>query len=145
RLWLSNAKPWNQRVTADAEGVGAMPRCAMMRSSFSVSSRDSSLDLVKKEAMLRSKIQIETRQWQMASRHPQEWGDRQQIDVKNEWALLPPEDPHRRADDRTAMTRELNKPPMQPPPLVYRWEEPPEGPEPGGSGWQLRSVTVRDG
>src|SRR5262249_50300839 len=28
------------------------------------------------------------------------------------------------------------EPPMQPRPLVYRWEEPPEEPEPSGSGWQ---------
>src|SRR5262249_5316240 len=39
---------------------------------------------VKKEAMLRSKIRSETRQWQIARRHPQEWGDRETVDIKND-------------------------------------------------------------
>ena len=100
---------------------------------------------VKKEAMLRSKIRIETRQWQLARRHPQEWGDRQTIDVKNDWALLTEDERRRKAEELIAMIRELREPPMQPPPLVYRWEEPPEEPEPGGPGWQPRRVTGRRG
>jgi len=97
---------------------------------------------VKKEAMLRSKLRIETRQWQMARRHPQEWGDRQQIDVKNDWALLTEEERRRKAEEVIQMIRELREPPMQPPPLVYRAEEATDGPEPGGIGWQPRSATV---
>src|SRR5215472_14818674 len=96
------------------------------------------LDLVKKEAMLRSKIRIETRQWQMARRHPQEWGDRQQIDIKDDWSLLTEDERRRKADELIAMIRELREPPMQPPPLVYRWEELPEEREPVGIGWQPR-------
>ena len=33
-----------------------------------------------KELVLRSKLRIEARQWQMARLQPQQWGDRQQID-----------------------------------------------------------------
>jgi len=40
------------------------------------------------EAMLRSKIRIEARQFHMNWLHPQQWGDRQQIDVKNDWSWL---------------------------------------------------------
>jgi hypothetical protein len=95
---------------------------------------------VNKEAMLRSKLRIETRQWQMARRHPQERGDRQQIDVRNDWALLTEEERRRKADELIAMIRELREPPMQPPPLVYRPEEAPDEPESGRSGWQPRSA-----
>ena len=38
-----------------------------------------------KEAILRSKIRIEARQLHMSRLHPQTWGERQQIDVKNDW------------------------------------------------------------
>jgi len=100
---------------------------------------------VKKEAMLRSKLRIETRQWQMARRHPQEWGDRQQIEVKNDWALLSEDERRRRAEELISMIRELREPPPSPPPLVYRWEEAPEEAEPGGIGWQPRSATGREG
>jgi terminase small subunit-like protein len=77
---------------------------------------------VKKEAMLRSKIRIETRQWQMARRHPQEWGDRQQIDIKNDWALLTEEERRRKAEELLSMIREIQAPPEQPPSLAYRWK-----------------------
>jgi hypothetical protein len=99
---------------------------------------------VKKEAMLRSKLRIETRQWQMARRHPQEWGDRQQIEVKNDWALLSEDERRRRAEELISMIRELREPPPSPPPLVYRWEEAPEEAEPGGIVWQPRSATRRE-
>jgi len=39
----------------------------------------------------------------------------------------------RKAGDLIAMIRELRAPPMQPPPLVYRAEEPPED-EPSNRG-----------
>jgi hypothetical protein len=93
---------------------------------------------VYKEAMLRSKLRIETRQWQMARRHPQEWGDRQQIDVRNDWALLTEEERRRKADELIAMIREMREPPMQPPPLVYRAEDAPEEPEPVRTLSQIR-------
>jgi hypothetical protein len=78
---------------------------------------------VNKELVLRSKIRIEARQFHMARLHPQQWGDKQQIDVKNDWALLTEEERRRKADELIAMIRELREPPMQPPPLVYRPEE----------------------
>ena len=89
---------------------------------------------VNKEAMLRSKLRIEARQWQMARRHPQEWGDRQEIHLKNDWSLLTEEERRRKADELIAMIRELRAEPTQPPPLVYRGEEAPDGEEENGGG-----------
>jgi hypothetical protein len=100
---------------------------------------------VNKELVLRSKIRIEARQFHMSRLHPQQWGDRQQIDVKNDWALLTEEERRRKADELIVMIRELQAPPMQPPPLVYRPEEAPEEPESGRSGWQPRSATGPEG
>jgi hypothetical protein len=96
---------------------------------------------VNKELVLRSKIRIEARQFHMSRLHPQTWGDRQQIDVKNDWALLSEDERRRKAEELIQMIRELKEPPMQPPPLVYRAEEPHEEPEPGGIGWQPRRAT----
>ena len=78
---------------------------------------------VNKELVLRSKLRIEARQFHMSRLHPKQWGDRQQIDVKNDWALLTEEERRRKADELIAMIRELKEPPPQPPPLVYRPEE----------------------
>jgi hypothetical protein len=91
---------------------------------------------VNKEAMLRSKIRIEARQFHMSRLHPQ-WGEKQ-IDVKNDWALLTEEQRRRKADELIAMIREMREPPMQPPPLVYRPEEAPDEPVTGGFGCQPR-------
>ena len=86
--------------------------------------------------MLRSKLRIEARQWQMVRRHPQEWGDRQEIHLKDDWALLSEEERRRKAEELIAMIQELRQPPEQPPPLVYRAEEAPDDePSPmGGIG-----------
>jgi hypothetical protein len=81
----------------------------------------------------------------MSRLHPQQWGEKQQIDIKNDWALLTEEERRRKADELIQMIRELREPPMQPPPLVYRWEEASEEAEPGESGWQPRPVTGREG
>jgi len=97
------------------------------------------------ELVLRSKLRIEARQFHMARLHPQTWGDRQQIDIKNDWALLTDEERRRKAEEIIQMIRELKEPPMQPPPLVYRAEEPTGEPEPGGIRWQPRSATVPEG
>jgi len=86
-----------------------------------------------KEAILRSKIRIEARQFHMSRLHPQQWGERQQIDVKNDWALLSEDERRRKAEEIIAMIRELREPPPQPPPLVYRPEEPPDD-EPSATG-----------
>ena len=81
---------------------------------------------IQKEAILRSKIRIEAWQFHMSRLHPQTWGERQTIDVKNDWALLTEEERRRKAEELIAMIRELKEPPMQPSPLVYRGEEPPD-------------------
>jgi hypothetical protein len=96
---------------------------------------------VKKEAMLRSKLRIETRQWQMTRRHPQEWGDRQTIDIKDDWALLTEDERRRRAEELIIMIQEIKNPPPGPPPLVYRAEKATDETETGGIGWQARRAT----
>jgi hypothetical protein len=101
--------------------------------------------VVNKELVLRSKLRIEARQFHMSHLHPQQWGEKQTIDIKNDWALLSEEERRRKADELIAMIRELREPPMQPPPLVYRAEEPPEEPEPSGFGCQPRSRAARGG
>ena len=84
-----------------------------------------------KELVLRSKIRIEARQFHMSRLHPQQWGEKQEIDIKNDWALLTEDERRRKADEIIAMIRWLREPPRQPPPpLVYRWEEPAEDDEP---------------
>jgi hypothetical protein len=83
---------------------------------------------------------MEDRQWVMAQLLPQQWGEKQTIDIKNDWALLSEEERRRKADELIAMIQELREPPMQPPPLVYRPEEAPDEPEAGKSGWQPRSA-----
>ena len=80
----------------------------------------------------------QTRQFHMSRLHPQQWGERQQLDLKGDWSLLTEEERRRKAEEIIAMIRELREPPMQPPPLVYRWQEAPDKPEPGGFGWQPR-------
>jgi hypothetical protein len=76
----------------------------------------------------------------MSRLHPQQWGERQQIDVRDDWSLLTEEERRRKADELIAMIRELREPPMQPPAMVYRPEQAPDEPESGRSGWQRRSA-----
>jgi hypothetical protein len=45
-----------------------------------------------KELVLRSKARIESRQWLMARRDPQQWGDKQSLDVSANIMLLSPEE-----------------------------------------------------
>jgi hypothetical protein len=47
---------------------------------------DSKKLTIQKEAILRSKLRIEARQFHMSRLHPQQWGEKQQIDIKNDWA-----------------------------------------------------------
>jgi hypothetical protein len=101
--------------------------------------------VVNKELVLRSKLRIEARQFHMSHLHPQQWGEKQTIDIKSDWALLSEDERRRKADELIAMIRELKEPPMQPPPLVYRPEEAPDEPGTGGIGWKPRSATGREG
>jgi Bacteriophage Sf6, terminase small subunit-like len=99
-----------------------------------------------KELVLRSKLRIEARQFHMSRLHPQTWGDRQQIDIKDDWSLLTDEERRRKAEELIAMIRELREPPPEPPPLVYRAEETTDETDTGdGIGWQPRSATGPDG
>jgi hypothetical protein len=74
---------------------------------------------VNKEVVLRSKVRIEARQFHMARLHPQQWGDRQQIDLKGDWSLLSEDERRRKAEELIAMIQELREPPPQPPVLAY--------------------------
>ena len=47
-------------------------------------------EVVNKELVLRSKLRIEARQFHMSRLHPQQWGDRQQIDVKSDTSVRCP-------------------------------------------------------
>jgi hypothetical protein len=80
----------------------------------------------------------------MARLHPQTWGERQQLDLKSDWALLSEDERRRRAEELTSMIQQIKNPPPGPPPLVYRWEEAPEEAEPG-VGSQRRRATVPKG
>jgi len=97
-----------------------------------------------RENVHRAKLRVEERHWQMTRLDPRLWGDRQQIDVRNDWHLLTEQERRRKAEEIIAMIRELREPPPQPPPLIYRGEEAPDQPELGGSGWQARSITGRE-
>jgi hypothetical protein len=94
-----------------------------------------------KELVLRSKIRIEARQFHMSRLHPNQWGERQTIDLKGDWSILSEEERRRKADEMIAMIREMQTP-LQPPSLVYRAEEAADEPEPGGIGSQRRRATV---
>jgi hypothetical protein len=93
---------------------------------------------IQKEAILRSKLRIEARQFHMSRLHVQQWGEKQAIDIKSNWALLSEDERRRKADELIQIIRELREPPTQPPPLVYRPEETPDEREPSGIGSQRR-------
>jgi hypothetical protein len=59
-----------------------------------------------KELVLRSKIRIEARQFHMSRLHPQQWGERQQLDVPDDWALLTEDERGRKADELIQIIRE---------------------------------------
>jgi len=82
--------------------------------------------LMNKELVLRSKIRIEARQFHMSRLQPQQWGDKQQIDIKDDWSLLTEDERRRKAEELIAMIEEIKNPPPGPPPLEYRWQEPGE-------------------
>ena len=100
-----------------------------------------------KELVLRSKLRIEARQFHMSPLLPQQWGDKQQIDIKDDWALLSVEERERKARELIAMIQEIKNPPPGPPPLVYRWQEPDEDDDQQqrGIGWQPGLAVGRDG
>ena len=88
--------------------------------------RESGKLTVNKEAMLRSKLRIETRQWQMSRRHPQEWGDKQQVDLKHDYSHMTEAERLKKAHELVGLIHEIQRGPERPPPLEYRLEEPEE-------------------
>ena len=66
---------------------------------------------VNKELVLRSKLRIEARQFHMSRLHPQQWGDRQQIDIKDDWSMLTEDERRRKAEELIAMIEEIKNPP----------------------------------
>ena len=85
------------------------------------------------ENVHRAKLRVDERHWQMARLDPRLWGERQQIDVKNDWTLLTEAERSRKADELIAMIRETREQPPEPPALVYRGEQAPDD-EPSGTG-----------
>ena len=77
-----------------------------------------------KDLMLRSKIRIEARQFHMRQLHPQTWGERQQIDLKNDMTQLTVEERLRKAAELLDLVRAITGPRPVPPPLEYHPEEP---------------------
>lgn len=88
--------------------------------------------IVNKEIVLRSKIRIEARQFHMSRLHHTVWGDKQTVDIKNDWNLLSEDERRRRAEELIVMIQEVKNPPQGPPPLVYRPEPPPDDDTPPG-------------
>jgi hypothetical protein len=86
-----------------------------------------------REAVHRSKLRMEGRQWVMSRLLPQQWGERQQIDIKNDFALMSEDQRIAKALELIGIVREITGPRPQPPPLRY---DPgtEEEPEPGGIG-----------
>jgi hypothetical protein len=60
-----------------------------------------------REAVLRSRLRVDARQWQMARLDPQQWGDRQQVDMKHDWSHLSEEERVRKAMDLLGVVRGL--------------------------------------
>jgi hypothetical protein len=79
-------------------------------------------DIPNKEQMLRSKIRIESRQWLMARRDLQQWGDKQSLDVSANIMMLSPEERVQKAlqlFDLTEKFVERARKPVGGGPLVY--------------------------
>src|SRR4051812_28321238 len=81
---------------------------------------------VDREAVLRSKLRLETRQWLATRLDPQQWGDRQRIDVHDDWSLLTIEERERKAEEIIQMLRDIQAiETYTPKPIEYRWEPEP--------------------
>jgi len=90
---------------------------------------------VDREAVLRSKLRLETRQWLATRLDPQQWGDRQRIDVHDDWSLLTIEERERKADEIIQMVRDIEAlEKYTPKPIEYRWADDDETPQTGGIG-----------
>ena len=74
------------------------------------------------EDWLRSRVRIGVRQLQMSRLHPQTWGDKLTVGIKNDVNLLSEDERRRRAEELIAMIKAIKAPPELPPAL----EEAPE-------------------
>ena len=79
-------------------------------------------EIPNKEVVLRSKIRIESRQWLMSRRDPQQWGDKSSVDVSGNIMMLSPEERVQKAlqlFDLMEKFIEREKNPIANRPLVY--------------------------
>jgi terminase small subunit-like protein len=73
-----------------------------------------------KENVLRSRLRMEGRQWVMARLAPQQWGERQQIDMKADMLLQMPEEQRvKKALELLDMVREVVNRPKERRPIRY--------------------------
>jgi terminase small subunit-like protein len=76
-----------------------------------------------KEAVLRSRLKIASRQWLIARQMPQQWGDRQEVDVNHDWSHLPEEERVRKALELLGVVREVVNRDTSPRPILYNSED----------------------
>ena len=80
-----------------------------------------------RENVHRAKLRVDERHWQMSRLDPRLWGDRQEVTVKDDWALLSIEERERRALKLLDMWGEIKERRAErerlriegPPPIVY--------------------------
>jgi hypothetical protein len=86
-----------------------------------------------KEAILRSKVKIETMRFHMERLHRDTWGEKTQTNLTVDYARMTEEERMAKARELLGMIREITGPRPQPTPIRY---EPEEGPdeEPSGIG-----------
>jgi hypothetical protein len=62
---------------------------------------------VNKEAMVRSKIRIEARQFHMSRLHRQTWGEKQQVNVKHDYSQMTEAERLRKAHELVGLIQEI--------------------------------------
>jgi hypothetical protein len=76
-----------------------------------------------REAVLRSRLRVDARQWQMSRLDPRLWGERQQVDLKADMLLQMPEEQRvKKAPELPDMVREVVNRPKERRPIVYNSE-----------------------
>jgi terminase small subunit-like protein len=86
--------------------------------------RDGNPKKLDREAVGRSKLRLEARQWLAERLDPQQWGERQQIDMKADMLLQMPEEQRvKKALELLDMVREVVNRPKGPRPIVYNSED----------------------
>ena len=104
---------WGEEIVEIADGRGA---------DYEIGANGKTVQV--KEAVLRSRLRMEGRQWVMARLAPQQWGDRQQIDMKADMLLQMPEEQRvKKALELLDMVREVVNRPKERRPIVYNSED----------------------